>query len=125
MVDQYNQSGKNIIKLTEEIILYLRNLMLYKEVPQYFQHHHFDLDIYKNIAQEINLTEIISMIEVLNQSLNEMKGASSPKIILEMTLIKLLSHTSVQNTQSENVKKMCSFILETKRGIPIYKRKEV
>ena len=104
LVDQYNQSGKNIIKLTEEIILYLRNLMLYKEVPQYFQHHHFDLDIYKNIAQEINLTEIISMIEVLNQSLNEMKGASSPKIILEMTLIKLLSHTSVQNTQSEIVK---------------------
>ena len=31
----------------------------------------------------------------------------------------------LQNTQSENVKKMCSFILETKRGIPIYKRKEV
>ena len=31
----------------------------------------------------------------------------------------------LQNTQSENVKKMCFFILETKRGIPIYKRKEV
>ncbi|MCR6570970.1 acyl-ACP--UDP-N-acetylglucosamine O-acyltransferase [Campylobacter insulaenigrae] len=31
--------------------------------------------------------------------------------------------TLLDNTKSENVKKMCNFILETKRGIPIYKEK--
>lgn len=30
----------------------------------------------------------------------------------------------LEQTNSENVKKMCSFVLETKRGIPIYKGKE-
>ncbi|TEY03941.1 acyl-ACP--UDP-N-acetylglucosamine O-acyltransferase [Campylobacter sp. US33a] len=29
----------------------------------------------------------------------------------------------LENTSSENVKKMCQFILETKRGIPIYKER--
>ncbi|XMD56684.1 UDP-N-acetylglucosamine acyltransferase [Campylobacter lari subsp. concheus] len=29
----------------------------------------------------------------------------------------------LENTSNENVKKMCNFILETKRGIPIYKEK--
>ena len=30
----------------------------------------------------------------------------------------------LEETQSDNVKKMCNFILETKRGIPVYKGKE-
>ncbi len=100
-LDEYNHAGKNFIKLTEEIIMYLRNLLLMNEVPNYFKNNNYNVEIYQNIAQEINTSDLIEMIDVLNKALPEMKIASSPKIILEMKLIKLLSkNNNVQNTQN-------------------------
>lgn len=100
-IDKYNQSGKNIIKLTEEIIMFLRNLLLMKEVPNYFEHNNFNVETYKNISGEIKITKLIQIIDELNKALPEMKTASSPKIILEMKLIKLLSQNSVFSTQNK------------------------
>lgn len=101
-IDKYNQSGKNIIKLTEEIIMYLRNLLLMKEVPHYFESNNINIEAYKNISGEIQKSQLILMIEELNKSLQEMKKASSPKIILELSLIKMLSESTASDKKSVN-----------------------
>ncbi|EAH6261941.1 acyl-ACP--UDP-N-acetylglucosamine O-acyltransferase [Campylobacter lari] len=45
------------------------------------------------------------------------------KILFKQGNLKDNALNLLESTSSENVKKMCNFILETKRGIPIYKEK--
>ncbi len=92
LIDEYNSSGKNIIKLTEEIILFLRNLLLYSEVPNYFKEKNYNIEVYKELSKNLNSREIINYIYELNNSLHDMKTFSSPKMILELVIIKLCSH---------------------------------
>ena len=96
LIDEYNSSGKNIIKLTEEIILFLRNLLLYSEVPNYFKEKNYNIEVYKELSKTLNSREIINYIYELNNSLHDMKTFSSPKMILELVIIKLCSHNDAK-----------------------------
>ncbi|TQR30951.1 acyl-[acyl-carrier-protein]--UDP-N-acetylglucosamine O-acyltransferase [Campylobacter sp. MIT 99-7217] len=46
------------------------------------------------------------------------------KFLFKSSDLKQNAQDLLQSVQSENVRKMCSFILETKRGIPVYKGKK-
>ena len=35
-IDNYYNNGKNIVKMSEEIVLFLKNILLYKTAPNYF-----------------------------------------------------------------------------------------
>ena len=96
LIDEYNSSGKNIIKLTEEIILFLRNLLLYSEVPNYFKEKNYNIEVYQELSKNLNSREIINYIYELKNSLHDMKTFSSPKMILELVIIKLCSHNDAK-----------------------------
>ena len=104
LIDEYNSSGKNIIKLTEEIILFLRNLLLYNEVPKYFKEKNYNIDVYEELSKNINSQEIINYIYELNNSLHDMKTFSSPKMILELVVIKLCSKKKQKVIETHNFK---------------------
>ena len=86
-VDRYNEDGKNLIKLTDEIIYFLRNVLIYKIIPTHFINN--EEKIYDNISKKIDENKLINMIEVFNNSTSKMKISNNPKIILETTIISL------------------------------------
>ena len=88
-LDKYNDRGKNFVKLTEELILYMRNLLVYKKAPNYFSTLNYNLDSYKDIT--FSTSTLIKYIELLNKCLIEMKNTNNPKLMLELTIIKMLS----------------------------------
>ncbi len=88
-LDKYNDRGKNFVKLTEELILYMRNLLVYKKAPNYFSTLNYNLDNYKDIT--FSTSTLIKYIELLNKCLIEMKNTNNPKLMLELTIIKMLS----------------------------------
>ncbi len=104
-IDQLNEQGKDFYKLTEEIIMYLRDILLSRLVPNY-----------NNIHDNLNLKndEIIIYIETFNKSLFEMKNSNNMKLIFELTIIKLLESVKKQkkeeteSLESVNVKKINS-----------------
>ena len=102
LIDEYNSSGKNIIKLTEEIILFLRNLLLFNEVPNYFKEKNYNVDVYRELSVNLNTQEIINYIYELNNSLHDMKTFSSPKMILELVVIKLCSNSKQKVIETTN-----------------------
>ncbi len=89
--DQFEDDGKNFIKLTEEIIHFLRNLLLLQTVPKYFEENNKEKSTYKEFQKEISLNEALKWIFELNHSLSEMKMTRNPKMVLELTFIKLLN----------------------------------
>ena len=99
-IDDYNSNGKNISKITEEIIFLLRNIILYKSAPNYLEN--VDEAI-KNISNKESLENLMQYISIFNESLLNMKKSFSSKIILEMAFIKIYSSIGkIENKKEEN-----------------------
>ena len=101
-IDAYNNDGKNLAKLIEEIMNFLKNVLLYRNALEYLKENNSNYEIY-NIDVDNNY--IINCIEIFNEALNVMKKTVNQKIILETTMIKLINIDSktinVSNTQKE------------------------
>lgn len=85
LIDQYDQSGKNFVKLSEEIILFLRNCLLAVTVPSYLKETNSNFELYE--IENLDKNKILKLIQIFNQSIYDMKLSSHPKIIFETTLI--------------------------------------
>lgn len=85
LLDSYDQNGKNFVKLSEEIILYLRNCLLYITVPIYFKENINHSELYK--IENLEKNQILKLIQIFNQTIYDMKLSSHPKILLETALI--------------------------------------
>ena len=95
LLDQYNEKGKNFVKLIEEIILYMRNLLIYKKAPNYFSTLNYNLDNYKDV--DFSVPTLIKYIELLNECLIDTKNTNNPKLMFELVIIKMLSETDKNN----------------------------
>lgn len=81
----YSNKGKSIIKITEEIILYLRNSILSK-TTDLIQ----NKNIYQEINQQLSIEQLLKYIEIMNQTLLDMKKFSNQKLFLELSFIKII-----------------------------------
>lgn len=82
-IDSFNENGKDFYKLTEEIILFLRNILMNRMIPNLNKN-----DI--NIDLSLTKDDIINYIELFNSSLSQMKNTSNMKLIFELTIIKII-----------------------------------
>ena len=85
-IDTYDSNGKDFIKLSEEIIMFMRNIIIYNNAPKFYE---------ENIKTKIDITnidedKILKYIKEFNNSVNEMKNSNNPRIIFELSIIKLL-----------------------------------
>ena len=92
-INMYNDNGKSMVKITEEIILYFRNLILSKTAPDMID----NTDIYQHIKDKLSIDEIINYIKILNESLLDMKKFTNSKMLLELALIKIIDSNIVGN----------------------------
>ena len=96
LVDKFDENGKNYIKIAEELQLFLKNILLNKKVPNYFQSLGYDCDLY-----DLNITSnnLINLIEIINKSIIDMKESDDPKLIFELLLLKLLNQNSSEQKE--------------------------
>ena len=76
-IDDISKQGKNIILLTEELMIYLKDLLI-------------KVNIDKDNNIDIDSEKLYKMITEVNNSLINMKKSSNPKLVLEICLIKLI-----------------------------------
>ncbi len=91
--DYYNSKGKNFVKLTEEIILFMRDLLMYNKAPKYFSTINDNIDVYKKINISSDL--LIRYIEELNECIINMKTTNNPKLMLELSVIKMITKDDI------------------------------
>ena len=97
LIDKYNDSGKNIIKLSEEIIVLLKNILLYKTVDNYFEDNNSTL--YQELGNNIEVNKLINLIDSFNESIPKLKQSNDPKLILELLIIKYISSLNKKQTE--------------------------
>ncbi|RXT08975.1 DNA polymerase III subunit gamma/tau [Ammoniphilus sp. CFH 90114] len=84
--------GKNSEQFLNDLLMYFRDLLLYKTAPKLdeLQHRLMGDDQFHGLSQSFTHPFLYSIIEKLSKVSQDMKWASHPKIVLEMGLIRLL-----------------------------------
>lgn len=120
----YNDSGKNFVKLTEEIITFMRNILLCLKAPKYFKTINSNFKIYNELVNSINSETILDYIDKLNDCTIEMHQASNTKLLLELAIIKMLGKTEIgekqvksEETKEEPIPKLAESTIENKTDV--------
>ncbi|MEG1647412.1 MAG: DNA polymerase III subunit gamma/tau [Bacilli bacterium] len=90
-IQEYNDNGKNLIKLAQEFVYYLKNTLIYIKCPKYFQNNHIKTIIYEQTAKKTEESVIVNLIREINLTVNEMKNSGNPKLNFELIFIKNIS----------------------------------
>ena len=95
IIDSLINSGKEVSKLANSIIQFYRDMLLYKSVttPVYSKYI-FEKERFKSLAEEVTLEYIFYFIDVLSDIQAKMKYSQSPRIYLEVAIIKMINTTS-------------------------------
>lgn len=102
IINQYDKNGKNLAKLIEEIMLFMKNILMYKNAFEYFKENNSNYQLYDiDIEQKF----VIKGIEILNETLGMMKQSVNQKIILETSMIKLISQEGLEEVSSSHIQK--------------------
>lgn len=97
--DELDDKGKNLIKLVEELIYYLRNILVFQIAPDYFDK--TEQQNYLGLSHNMNQNLLLNYIHQFSEAIYEMKNSDNEKITLELHLIKMLN-LSQKEYKNEN-----------------------
>ena len=95
-LDELINSGKDVRQLLLELVQHFRSLMLFKAAPDMEGLEMYSEDRSVLLVQSARFSheEIVKILEDLQTAANEVKWATEPRIIAEMTLISLCRRTA-------------------------------
>jgi DNA polymerase III subunit gamma/tau len=112
-LDHLVRDGKEPGRILEDLIYYIRDLLLCKTAPDSQDLLERAESVEKAVAlsEQFEFPWLYQAIELLNTSQQEMKWSSHPKVILEMVLIRLVNQRpeqteGVSGVESERVQQM-------------------
>ncbi|HHU54259.1 MAG TPA: DNA polymerase III subunit gamma/tau [Mollicutes bacterium] len=101
LLEKYDEQGKNLIKLVEEIILFFKNIVILKNTNSYIAEN-ISREIYNDIITKISIEEAFQNISKIYNYLNKMKNYSNPKLVFELLMISLVSNEGEENNNYKN-----------------------
>lgn len=81
-IDEFDNKGKDFIKLTEEIIIFLRDILINKTTNNQSEKY--------ILSEDLSNDELMNYIKKFNSIFGEMKNSSHPRVIFEILIIQLL-----------------------------------
>lgn len=103
-ISDYNNKGKNLVKLAQEFMLFLRNTIIYLKAPNYLIENNIDTNPYINISSKISSDLIFTLLKELNICINDMKISQNPKLIFELLFIRNIGNQDTNNKYKEENK---------------------
>ena len=105
LLDKYNNEGKNIYKIIDEIIYFMKNLLIYNISPSYFKDKKIDIDAYEDASKITNKDDLYNLISSLNQLKYMVKDTSNIKMLFEIELLKFLGNNNKNISQEIKIEK--------------------
>ena len=100
---QFDNSGKNLSVIIDSIISYLKNILIYINDSEYFKDKK-QIDEFEKILENLDENNIYVIIDMLIDTLKNMKYDSNKLLLVELCFIKLNSKLCNQNKKVENNK---------------------
>ncbi|MEH7306380.1 DNA polymerase III subunit gamma/tau [Neobacillus drentensis] len=95
--------GKDPMRFIEDLILFYRDMLLYKTAPNLEESLERVLldDDFRNMAETISTDQIYQLIDLLNKTQQEMRWTNHPRIFLEVAIVKLCQMEVKQTVQAQ------------------------
>ncbi len=95
-------TGKEVSVLIQTMLVLCRDIVLYQNVKDANEHKSiFDNELFIELTQNLKKSKLFKFIDILNDTQNKIKYTNSPKIYLEVGIVKMVSNeTTTQNIQT-------------------------
>ncbi len=125
LIEYYDKNGKNFLKLTEELLIFLKNILIVKNISKE-NVENISWEIYEGYIDEVDSSIIMKLIKNINNHLIDMKNYSNPKLLFQLLMIRLVSTIMKQekvndltlNNNKIDVKKHKTKVVEKQKNKP-------
>lgn len=100
-IEQFDSEGKNLTKITSQIIDFLKNTLIYSNCSEYFKDES-KKNLYSLILEKITENNIYKYIDILLKLITNTKETNNSKLLMELSIIKIFS----ENFSSEKVEQI-------------------
>ena len=115
LLETYDEDGKNLVKIVEGLIEFLKNTLIYYNSAEYFKDENLT-KMYSEVCELVSDDEIYKMIETLIDSIKLTKTSNNTRLIFELAIIKIIEFLSSEK-RSTKVKSEEYSLIEPKRKI--------
>lgn len=126
IVDDIYLSGKDFYRLSEDILVFYRNMLISKVAPSYFEDKALQLkeDIMR-LSSKIEVKRIERMIKKLEELLRNIKSSDYPRILFETTILSDLDLDESFENEKTTTEKDKTFVLGINEVNSKSKNKEI
>jgi len=102
-LDELLFHGKDPMRFIEDLILFYRDMLLYKTAPMLEESLERVLldDDFRTMTETISTDQIYQLIDLLNKTQQEMRWTNHPRIFLEVAIVKLCQMEGKQPAQAQ------------------------
>ena len=101
-IDDFEVKGKNFLKLVEELILFYKNILISKKVSDYLPDD--KKVIYSDFIDLYSDEQLMSIIEILNQTIFNIKNFNNSRLVFELSMIKIINLFETPSNKANNTK---------------------
>lgn len=95
--------GKEIKQITLDLIDFFKNLLMFKNLKQVQEYSiYYGLESFEKFAQEMSVQRLFMVLDVLNQTLNEMNWSGQAKTYLELAFLKITAQEAKKSIEYLN-----------------------
>ena len=116
LISKYDEDGKNLTKIIETIIDFLKNTLIYFNSSEYFDNEE-KKKLYSKTCDLITEDQIYKTIEILLDSIKSSKTTNNVKLIFELSIIKIIELTKEKVVVQKIEKQSEIPVLEEKKKI--------
>ena len=116
LISKYDEDGKNLTKIIETIIDFLKNTLIYFNSSEYFDNEE-KKNLYSKTCDLITEDQIYKTIEILLDSIKSSKTTNNVKLIFELSIIKIIELTKEKVVVKKIEKQSEIPVLEEKKKI--------
>lgn len=88
IIDKYDNSGKNLSKIIENIIIFLKNVLIFENCSDFFTEN--EKKLYLDVANLISENKLYQIIDIFLDTVKSTKNASNIRLSLELAIIKII-----------------------------------
>ncbi|MEN0641598.1 DNA polymerase III subunit gamma/tau [Alkalicoccobacillus gibsonii] len=100
LIDQVLKDGKDPKRFVEDLLYYFRDVLLYKTSPDsaHLMERAVVDDPFKKLSEELSFEWLYHGIETMNNTQQEMKWSTHPKMMIELAVIQLMNKSNVRSS---------------------------
>ncbi len=106
-VEEMKSEGKDFSKLAEDLMLFLRNVLLNKKAPNFFKKKMlYDKEIIFEISNILQEKELLIIVKEINNLLFDIKKTANASTMFELFLFRIISDGEEKEIVETNTKKI-------------------